>query len=75
MVNGGTCTEGLYFCGATLIEMGYLPEQIAQAGGSSDSRITDNTLFYCVGGPEGLIMNEATCSDGCVSRGANDQCA
>jgi hypothetical protein len=75
MINGDNCRVGLYYCGSTLMTLGDYAAQIAQAGRSDDRSVTNNMIFYCVGGPDGTISEEAACSNGCKNNGEGDTCA
>jgi len=74
MINGDNCRDGLYYCGSTLITMGDYAARIAKAGRSDDPSVTNSMIFYCVGGPDGTILEESTCPNGCIQDADGDTC-
>ncbi|KAK3400681.1 hypothetical protein B0T20DRAFT_505060 [Sordaria brevicollis] len=76
------CKTGLFYCGKGLLNKGNYYTQIVDAlNGATPPQPTDTThvresLFYCVGGPNGDITFQTFCSGGCKDGGSgkSDHC-
>ncbi|KAJ3492673.1 hypothetical protein NLG97_g5231 [Lecanicillium saksenae] len=74
------CTPGLVYCGWNLLRVGNYQEQvnraISQKGWNVNGKNIHDTLFNCLGGPNGEIDVLDWCSGNCADggEGHNDFC-
>ncbi|KAG5977688.1 hypothetical protein E4U55_006609 [Claviceps digitariae] len=77
VAEAGDCTQGLNYCGKTLLTYGDYEQRIVNAMGPNPPvgfQIKERSLFHCLSG--GAIQYLRTCGWFCVDGGAgqNDGC-
>ncbi|EER25022.1 hypothetical protein CPC735_016230 [Coccidioides posadasii C735 delta SOWgp] len=75
LVAADNCQTGLQYCGYVLLRKGNYYAQIVQALHQAklptDPRHVQNTLFQCIGGPNGEIKVIKFCGAACHDGGNN----